>query len=122
MDRKEEIRQKLREYNEQVFQLEKELDDILKKENTKEEYEILKNFQFEVVSKNIFIIRGGLGYPYPRSESDKIINKIFDKLGVDDYMDFIESSLDNPWVRVIIFNTKELKFEDTFNDVIKKLK
>ena len=56
----------------------------------------------------IAILRGGLGRPDPQSYMDNIVSLYVENRG---YNEFIESFLDNPWVRVILEGIKEIDTE-----------
>ncbi len=54
------------------------------------------------------ILVGGLNKPNPKTYMDDVIR---DFVGNRCYNEFIESSMDNAWVRVIIENFNNIKFE-----------
>lgn len=57
----------------------------------------------------IVILRGGLGELDPKSFMDRVVSDYLNN-GLT-HNDFVERTLDNPYVRVLIFGINELSYE-----------
>ena len=118
---KQEIINRLNQLKKEQTALREQLHEINTKDEDKKTIELLKNVQIEVVSDSIIIIRGGLGYPASEF-MDKVTNYILKQLGNPYYNCFIEHTLDNPWVRILVFNINSFNYCDSIKDVIEKIK
>ena len=74
--------------------------------------------KIEIIN-NIIIINGGYNSDDPQQYMDDVVKYILKLLGNPKYNDFIENYLDNPWVRILIFDFNSFKFENKFTDIIK---
>lgn len=54
------------------------------------------------------ILRGGFQSPNPKAYMDNVVSEL---VGKELYNEFIEKFLDNPWVRIIIFDFNNIVFE-----------
>ena len=56
----------------------------------------------------VVILRGGFQSSNPQQYMDNVVSEL---VGKDSYNEFIEKFLDNPWVRIIIFDFNKIVFE-----------
>jgi len=56
----------------------------------------------------VVILRGGFQSSNPQQYMDNVVSEL---VGKDSYNEFIEKFLDNPWVRIIIFDFNNIVFE-----------
>lgn len=56
----------------------------------------------------VVILRGGFQSSNPQQYMDNVVSEL---VGKDSYNEFIEKFLDNPWVRIIIFDFNNIAFE-----------
>ena len=56
----------------------------------------------------VVILRGGFQSSNPQQYMDNVVSEL---VGKDPYNEFIEKFLDNPWVRIIIFDFNNIVFE-----------
>lgn len=119
MDRKKELTR-------QITALQKELDKILEEERKEKDFgEFENDLQIQVIGESVIILRGGTRSLNTKTFMDKAVSYVVDTLGRDkDYTihEFIKSSLDNPWVRVLLINASSFEFADGFDDIAKKIK
>ena len=118
MDRKEELKEQIRKLNQ-------ELEEILEKEREEKDMaDFEDDLQMQVIGDSVVILRGGIGKANPGEFINKAVRYIHNGFGGKDYdvIGFTEETLDNPWVRVLVFNPNTMDFADDFNDVIKKIK
>lgn len=122
MSRAETIRKRLIELKDEENSLRDELYEIKMKDEDTEIKKLFEDVQIEVVSDSVIILRGGISATYPIEFMDKVMYHILDKLGKPYYNYFIEHSLDNPWVRIIVFNINNFNYADTIDDIVNKIK
>lgn len=67
---------------------------------------------------HIAILVGGFDKANPKRYMDKVVNEY---AGENSYNEFIESFLDNPWVRVVTIGINEIEFKQYTGKVLKKL-
>lgn len=72
--------------------------------------------KIKIVSPNVIILIGGFNHENPKSYMDKAVKYVAEKFGHTKYNQFIESYLDNPWVRIVTFNFDEMEFKK-LNDI-----
>lgn len=72
--------------------------------------------KIKIISHNVIILIGGLNQENPKSYMDKAVKYVAKKFGYEKYNQFLESYLDNPWVRIVTFNFDEIEFKK-LNDV-----
>ncbi len=79
------------------------------------EFDYIKNEKYEIFEYTfqkkgkISVLRGGFKEGSPNEFMDKIVS---DYIGYKAYNEYIESTFDNPWVRVIIEDINELNYEN----------
>lgn len=56
----------------------------------------------------VVILQGGFQSSNPQQYMDNVVSEL---VGKDSYNEFIEKFLDNPWVRIIIFDFNNIVFE-----------
>lgn len=56
----------------------------------------------------VLIIRGGFTSPKPKEYMDNVVSEL---VGKEPYNEFIEKFLDNPWIRIIIFDFNNIVFK-----------
>ena len=56
----------------------------------------------------VVILRGGFQSSNPQQYMDNVVSEL---VGKDSYNEFIEKFLDNPWVRIIVFDFNNIVFE-----------
>lgn len=56
----------------------------------------------------VVILRGGFQSSNPQQYMDNVVSEL---VGKDSYNEFIEKFLDNPWVRIIIFDFNNIVFK-----------
>ena len=62
--------------------------------------------KLEIVGK-MAILKGGIGSVNPKAVMDEAVEKY---VGYNNYCQFVEIHLDNPWVRVVIKGINALKY------------
>lgn len=131
LSKKEELKKKISELNAELKTAESELNKILDEERFRNEMKEFKDeLQMQVIGDSVIILRGGLGKADPSKFLDKAVSRIVDVLGRDKHgrcknyqvMEFIEETLDNPWVRVLVINANTMDFLDDFDDIKNKIK
>lgn len=60
------------------------------------------------VKGKMAILRGGLSHPNPISFMNNVVHEY---VGRSMHSQFVEISMDNPWVRVVISDSNKLKFK-----------
>lgn len=81
-------------------------------------YEKDKNTGKRVRKGHIAILVGGFDKDNPKGYMDKVVKKY---AGENSYNEFIESFLDNPWVRVVTIGINEIDFKEYEGKVLKKI-
>jgi len=81
-----------------------------------------EDYTIQVVSPNVVILVGGLHTQTPNSYMKKVVRKITKMVGTDRYTEYIDSHLDNPWVRVLVFDIDSLPFDDSLESIKEKIK
>lgn len=61
---------------------------------------------------SIAILRGGLGEQNPKAYMDDVVSEFVQN---EMYNEFIESFLDNPWVRIITFDFNNIRWDGKNN-------
>ena len=80
------------------------------------------NVNIKVVDNHIVIIKGGFESDNPTEYMDNVVKDILKSLGNPKYNEFIENYLDNPWVRILIFDFNSIEFNNNFEDIINNIK
>lgn len=91
---------------------------ILTKKKTEEKYSDVKIQIFG----NVVILKGGINADNPTEYMNEVVDYILNLLGKPKYNQFIEDYLDNPWVRILIFDFNSMKFNNSFDDIVTNFK
>lgn len=73
--------------------------------------------EIKIISKNIILLKGGVNQDCPSEYMDSVVKYIAKITGHKYYNQFIENYLDNPYVRVLIFDFNDIDFNNTFDDI-----
>ena len=63
------------------------------------------------------LITGGTG-----SFGNHFVDYVLKLLGKPKYNQFIEDYLDNPWVRILVFDFNSMEFNNSFDDIVTNFK
>lgn len=80
------------------------------------------NVDIKVVDNHIVIVKGGFKSDNPSEYMDNVVKDILKSLGNPKYNEFIENYLDNPWIRILIFDFNGIEFDNNFEDIINNIK
>lgn len=89
---------------------------VLEKKTVEEKYSDVKIQIFG----NVVILKGGIDADNPTEYMNEVVDYILNLLGKPKYNQFIEDYLDNPWVRILIFDFNSMEFNNSFDDIINK--
>lgn len=117
MDRIYEIQKQIRELKEELEILLQE-----KEKDSKSKYPA-EDLSVHIISKDAIMLFGGVGEENPKYYMDKAVKYIVKELGKkDNYQEFIQSDLTNPYLRLVLINPREKEFLDSMSTAIEKIK
>ena len=131
MSKQTEINDKILTLRSKIDKLQTEVNKLLEEERKEKNFADFKNdLQMEICGDNVIILRGGIKQCDPRRFLDTVVDHIIKILSDKKksnkknttVLQFIEETLDNPWVRVLIFNAGDMNFTDGFDDVVERIK
>lgn len=91
---------------------------VLEKKTVEEKYSDVKIQTFG----NVVILKGGINADNPTEYMNEVVHYILNLLGKPKYNQFIEDYLDNPWVRILIFDFNSMEFNNSFDDIVTNFK
>jgi hypothetical protein len=91
---------------------------VLEKKPVEEKYSDVKIQIFG----NVVILKGGINADNPTEYMNEVVHYILNLLGNPKHNQFIEEYLDNPWVRILIFDFNSMEFNNSFDDIVTNFK
>ena len=91
---------------------------VLEKKTVEEKYNDVKIQIFG----NVVILKGGINADNPTEYMNEVVDYVLKLLGKPKYNQFIEDYLDNPWVRILVFDFNSMEFNNSFDDVVTNFK
>lgn len=91
---------------------------VLEKKTVEEKYSDVKIQIFG----NVVILKGGINADNPTEYMNEVVHYIVKLLGNPKHNQFIEEFLDNPWVRILVFDFNSMEFNNSFDDIVTKFK
>ena len=91
---------------------------VLEKKTVEEKYNDVK---IQILG-NVVILKGGINTDNPTEYMNEVVDYILKLLGKPKYNQFIEDYLDNPWVRILVFDFNSMEFKNSFNDIVTNFK
>jgi hypothetical protein len=90
----------------------------LEKKTVEEKYSDVKIQIFG----NVVILKGGINADNPTEYMNEVVHYIVKLLGNPKHNQFIEEFLDNPWVRILVFDFNSIEFNNSFDDIVTNFK
>jgi hypothetical protein len=91
---------------------------VLEKKTVEEKYSDVKIQIFG----NVVILKGGINADNPTEYMNEVVDYVLKLLGKPKYNQFIEDYLDNPWVRILVFDFNSMEFNNSFDDIVTNFK
>ena len=91
---------------------------VLEKKTVEEKYSDVKIQIFG----NVVILKGGINADNPTEYMNEVVHYIVKLLGNPKHNQFIEEFLDNPWVRILVFDFNSMEFNNSFDDIVTNFK
>jgi hypothetical protein len=91
---------------------------VLEKKTVEEKYSDVKIQIFG----NVVILKGGINADNPTEYMNEVVHYIVKLLGNPKHNQFIEEFLDNPWVRILVFDFNSIEFNNSFDDIVTNFK
>jgi len=107
------------EIKDRINILKQELDELIEEELKHKSKGKFDDLQIEILSPKAILLRGGINKKSPTKYMNDAVNYIVNILGNPSCNTFVESYLDNPYVRIIIFDINDFDYADDFDDIRK---